>query len=273
MEQDHGSLLRALWATRGETPAHTPRYKVFNFRKGQQQLVQALVDVVGPIRTDTRVADITAADGRWEVHTTQGWEQTPETLTVDAVLSTLPLYELTRLAPASSTDQAILRSVPHPPITVIALGYPRRNVDHALDGFGMLVPSAEKDTQILGTIFSSSLFPDRAPTDHVLLTSLVGGARRPALTQKTFHEVRDLVERDLRDLLGVRGEPVLMHHTSWPKGIPQYNLGYGAVKEALHRLETTFPRLALAGNYRQGIAVPDAMASGEQAAQRLLSQL
>ncbi len=273
MEQTHGSLLRAQWARRGQPSGDAPRYKVFNFRKGLQQFVTALAEAVEPIATDEEVQRIMPKNGRWAVHTTQGWEQTPQTYTVDAVLSTLPLPRLAALEASPATEAPVLAQVPHPPVTVVALGYPRRNVEHPLDGFGMLVPKAESDIRILGTIFTSTIFPDRAPDDHVLLTSLVGGARRPALTHQNFHAVRELVERDLRQLLGVRGEPVLMHYTEWTTGIPQYTVGYGAVKDALQQLEDANARFALAGNYRDGISVPDAMASGESAAQRLLQAL
>ena len=273
MEQTHGSLLRAQWARRGQTPTDAPRYKVFNFRKGLQQLVDALATAVGPVATDEQVKRIVPANGRWAVHTAQGWEQTPQTYTVDAVLSTLPLPRLAALEASPAAKSPMLAQVPHPPVTVVALGYPRRNVDHPLDGFGMLVPKAESDFRILGSIFTSTIFPDRAPEDHVLLTTLVGGARRPALTHQNFHAVRELVEHDLQHLLGVRGEPVLTHYTEWTTGIPQYTVGYGAVKDALQQMEDAHPRFALGGNYRDGISVPDAIASGETAAERLLHEL
>lgn len=273
MEQTHGSLLRAQWARRGQAPAKAPRYTVFNFRKGLRQLVDALKKAVGPVATNEEIKRITPANGRWQVHCIQGWEQTARTHTVDAVLSTLPLPRLAALEASPAAAVPILAHVPHPPVTVVALGYPRRHVKHALDGFGMLVPKAESEFRILGTIFTSTIFPDRAPDDHVLLTSLVGGARSPALTHQPVHAVRRLVERDLRRLLNVRGEPVLQHYTEWTTGIPQYTVGYGAVKDALQRLEDAYPRFALAGNYRHGISVPDTMASGETAAERLLQTL
>ena len=40
----------------------------------------------------------------------------------------------------------------------------------------MLIPKVE-GFKILGTIFSSSLFPNRAPAGHLTLTSYVGGER------------------------------------------------------------------------------------------------
>jgi oxygen-dependent protoporphyrinogen oxidase len=78
-----------------------------------------------------------------------------------------------------------------------------------------------------------------------------------------------LVERvliDLRQLLGVRGEPIFAKHVYWPRAIPQYTVGYQAVKDAADEVERSNPGLYLAGNYRHGVSVGDCMASGLQVA-------
>jgi oxygen-dependent protoporphyrinogen oxidase len=91
---------------------------------------------------------------------------------------------------------------------VLALGYRRDAVDYPLDGFGMLVPPVEDELDILGTIFASTLFPDRTPDGHVLLTTFVGGARAPDQATTETSVLQPTVERDLERLLGVEGSPV-----------------------------------------------------------------
>jgi oxygen-dependent protoporphyrinogen oxidase len=59
----------------------------------------------------------------------------------------------------------------------------------------------------------------------------------------------------------------------WSNAIPQYTIGYGHVKETLDELEHQHPRLAFAGNYRQGVSVGDALTSGVETADRLLDRL
>ena len=81
------------------------------------------------------------------------------------------------------------------------------------------------------------------------------------------------VERDLDRLLGVEGTPVFRRHVHWPNAIPQYTVGYGTVKETLDEIEQQHPRLAFAGNYRQGVSVGDALTSGVNAAERLPDRL
>ncbi|PSQ63693.1 MAG: protoporphyrinogen oxidase, partial [Bacteroidetes bacterium QH_10_64_19] len=191
----------------------------------------------------------------------------------DALVSTVPLPRLTGMDTELSVDLHPLSEVWYPPLSVLALGYPRAAIEHPLNGFGMLVPPVEDDLNILGTIFSSTLFPGRAPDDHVLLTTFVGGARAPDRATLDSSALQSLVESDLDRLLGVEGMPVFRRHTHWPDAIPQYTVGYGQIKETLAELERTHPRLALAGNYRQGVSVGDALASGIDAAERLRERL
>ena len=81
------------------------------------------------------------------------------------------------------------------------------------------------------------------------------------------------VLHDLRALVGVRDEPVFAKHVFWPRAIPQYTVGYQAVKSAAEATELANPGLYLAGNYRNGVSVGDCVASGQQIAQRVESYL
>jgi oxygen-dependent protoporphyrinogen oxidase len=141
-------------------------------------------------------------------------------------------------------------------------------VAHALDGFGLLVPAVER-RRILGALFPSSLFPDRAPQGQVLITSFVGGARQPELARSDEPALLALVRSELRDLLGAEGPESAAFCVRWPKAIPQYTLGYGRIRAALTAAETIHPHFALAGTFRDGISVGDALASGLAAADRL----
>src|SRR5213078_2136676 len=101
-------------------------------------------------------------------------------------------------------------------------GYRRDQVAHPLDGFGALAPEVEKHA-LLGVLFSSTLFPGRAPDGHVALTVLVGGTRQPETARLPADKILAAVEGDLGDLLGVRRAPVFQRHSFWPRAIPQYN--------------------------------------------------
>jgi oxygen-dependent protoporphyrinogen oxidase len=153
-------------------------------------------------------------------------------------------------------------------VASLYLGYRRDAVAHPLDGFGALVPRAE-GRSILGLLFSSSLFPGRAPEGHVGLTVFAGGALQPATARLPQAELLGRVRADLKDLVGATGEPAFVRHVLWERAIPQYNLGYGRHLEAMAACEAMFPRFLIGGSVRDGIALPDCIKSGTLLAKRV----
>jgi oxygen-dependent protoporphyrinogen oxidase len=133
----------------------------------------------------------------------------------------------------------------------------------------MLIPKLE-GFKILGTIFSSALFLNRAPAGHVTLTNYIGGARYPELGLLPAGQLVEATLADLRKLLGVKGEPVFTHTKTWAKAIPQYNVGYGKYRQLLNDLEASTPNLYFAGHYRDGVSLGDSIVSGMNIAERVV---
>lgn len=275
MEQEHGSLFRGMIsAARSRSKKDEPSSRsIFSFHEGLQTLTDALTDALGDaVSLSAPVEAMRLDDNRWHVATRQPDGSTRMHF-FDAVVCTAPLYRLAAIDFNCEVDLTPLERVPYPPVSVFALGFDRADVGHPLDGFGMLVPKVEDDFNILGTLFSSTLFPGRAPDGKVLLTTFVGGSRNPGLGETDTSTVRSTVMQDLRTLLDVRGEPSFMRHIQWARAIPQYTLGYDQVQAVIEQIETNHPGLFLAGNYRSGISVGDAMDSGAAAAEEALAAL
>ena len=136
----------------------------------------------------------------------------------------------------------------------------------------MLVPAVEP-LKIFGTLFTSTMFPGRAPEGHVTLTVFIGGTRNPALACASTPALLEVALQDLRMVLGVVGAPTYVQHVFWERAVPQYELGYGNVQRIMGQLETQYPGFFMAGSYRQGIAIGEALTSGYEAANRIASQL
>lgn len=266
LEEDHGSLFWGALRSSGgdnETPSG-----LYSFRDGAEALPKALANALGDrVAYNTPVSALYRNDDGWIVET----DSTSEPF--DVLICTLPLHALSSINLDTGVDCAALHDVTYPPVHVVALGYDRSTVDHPLDGFGMLVPPVEDDFDILGTLFSSTLFANRAPDGTALLTNFVGGARNPYLARREADAIQSVVERDLAALLGVDGPPTFSHHVHWPRAIPQYTTGYGTVKDTLDALEAEHTGLYFAGNYRQGVSVGDAAASGADAAAHVQNTL
>jgi len=160
----------------------------------------------------------------------------------------------------------------YPPVASVVLGFRREDVSHPCQGFGMLIPKVE-GFKILGTIFSSSLFPNRAPAGHLTLTSYLGGERYPELAALPPAQLFEITREDLRVLLGVRGTPTFRHCVLYQRAIPQYNVGYGRFRQLMNELELKAPGFFLAGHYRDGISLSDSLISGCAAADRIEQHL
>ena len=160
----------------------------------------------------------------------------------------------------------------YPPVASVVLGFRREDVAHPCEGFGMLIPKIE-GFKILGTIFSSSLFPNRAPAGHLTLTSYIGGERHPELALLPAEKLVALTCEDLRLLLGVTGKPAFQHCVLYPKAIPQYNVGYGRYRGLMTEIESTAPGLFFAGHYRDGVSLGDTMVSGVNVVERVANFL
>jgi oxygen-dependent protoporphyrinogen oxidase len=169
-------------------------------------------------------------------------------------------------------DFSLFSEIRYPPVASVVLGFRREDVTHPCQGFGMLIPKIE-GFKILGTIFSSSLFPNRAPNGHLTLTSYVGGERQPELALLPTNKLVELTCEDLRVLLGVRGQPTFAHCVVYARAIPQYNLGYGRYRGLLAEIENKAPGLFFAGHYRDGVSLGDSIMSGVNIAEQVAGAL
>ncbi len=266
LEQRYGSLIRGQIFGAGDRKRRgevaRSRARMFSFDEGLQVLPDALAARLGDsLKLRTAVNRLSPVQNGWRVYSAGGESD------FTAAIYCGPAHKLAELR-LDNADLKLFSEIIHPPVASVVLGFRRRDVAHPLDGFGMLIPRIEK-FKILGAIFSSSLFPNRAPAGFVALTSYIGGARDPELALKSPEELVQLTRTDLGALLGATGEPVFQHVAFYPKAIPQYNVGYGKFKEALDGLETRFPGLFFAGNYRDGVSLGDSIVSAVNIAERV----
>lgn len=278
LEQKYGSLIKGQIfgakerKKREETSKQ--RARMFSFLHGLKTLPEAFQKALGDsIQKDTTVNDVTPMKVGWWVHYKKG-NNTTKTVTTDFIVyagTAFGLKEMT-LAKQSKDDFVFFQKIYHPPVAVLVLGFKREDVDHPLEGFGMLIPKVE-DFHTLGVLFSSTLFPNRAPRGYVTLTIFIGGSRQPENALKSEPELIDMALADMSTLLGVRSKPTFVEHTFWEQAIPQYDVGFGTFKEKLNDLEKQYPGLYFAGNYRNGISVADTIVNAHETSERIINQV
>jgi oxygen-dependent protoporphyrinogen oxidase len=270
LERTQGSLVKAFVQTmkrhRANSHVQGGPGSIISFREGLQELPDALGrELSSEVRLRSPVTQLRQSPRGWTVGAAF---QTPELY--DAVIYAAPAHSLDEidLDLPGGERLSTLSSIVHPPVAVLALGFRREQVSHPLDGFGFLTPEVER-RRVLGVVFSSTIFPDRAPEGHVMLTAFVGGTRDPDFVQADAQTLTARVLDDLRILLGAQGEPTFRTVQVWPKAIPQYVLGYGRFKDIADEVERRNPGLLLAGTYRDGVSLGEAIGSGERAATRV----
>jgi oxygen-dependent protoporphyrinogen oxidase len=282
IERQYGSLIRGLVAVKrerrrrgagpsGAAPGAGPSGHLTSLRPGLQLLPDTLAERLGDIvRRGQRVERLArSADGEaWVLHR-RG--QAP--LTADVLILACPAHAAaTLLDGVDETLATLLRQIDYAPLAVVALGYRREQVRHPLDGFGFLAARGE-GLRLLGTLWDSTIFGDRAPTDHVLLRAMVGGARDreaadlpPATLATAAHEA-------LRPLLGIDGAPALAEAVIHRRAIPQYNVGHRDRVARLAAQLTRHPGLILAGNALHGVGINDCARNATTVAEQALAQL
>jgi oxygen-dependent protoporphyrinogen oxidase len=277
LEEKYGGLIKGMIKGARERKQRAEvakdRAKMFAFKNGMQSLPDAIVRSLGlAVQCGCSAHRVARKpDGSFRVgYTLSG--KTSE-LEADAVVLSTPAYAaapiLRPLAPGLADR---LAAIYYPPVAEVFVGFREEQVPRPLDGFGYLIPAKER-RKILGTIWSSAIFPGRAPAGHIALTSFVGGSRQPELLARDDAELLSTVLAELRSLMGVQGDPVCSRVIRWNRAIPQYNLGYHTVVEAIEDLERETPGLHLCSNYRGGIAVGDCVKNGKAAAGRIVAAL
>jgi oxygen-dependent protoporphyrinogen oxidase len=286
LEDKYGSLIKGQFAGGRERKKtgeiSRDRAPKLSFDEGLEVLPAALAAQLGDsLKLNTPVSRLLAGDDGWRVTIPDG-EHEHSTVIYCGTAHKLAGLQIETIRPHTPSLSplggervaeaqgkfAAFSEIRHPPVASIVLGFRREDIAHSCEGFGMLIPRVE-GFNILGTIFSSSLFPNRALAGHVLLSTYVGGERQPELAVLPPEKLVELVCADLRTLLGVKDRPVFQNVALYPKAIPQYNVGYGKFKTLLDEMEAQAPGLFFAGHFRDGVSLGDSIVSGCAAVERV----
>ena len=157
-----------------------------------------------------------------------------------------------------------LAAIPFASSATVLLGYRRGDVAHPLNGYGMVVPQTE-GLRTTALSFVSTKFPHRAPEGHVLLRGFLGGVRDPEVMTLNDEEMVETVKRDMQDVLGLRGQPVMSRVFRWPGGTPQLEVGHIERMAAVARAVDSVPGLHLTGAGIRSTGIPDSVADGTHA--------
>jgi oxygen-dependent protoporphyrinogen oxidase len=262
LEKNYRSILLGLKKSRklSDNP-NLPKSRLVSFPNGMEELPEKLgCSLKNEISLSTSVKKISRNNNSWTVTVQkQTGEQTAHDF--DQVISTIPSHRLDSIDWQNIKEHDelnILNSSTHHPLAMVYLGYEKKDILHPLDGFGFLVPEVEKK-KILGTLFSSTLFPGRAPDGKILLTTFIGGERDPSLAQQKESTLISTAKKELTNLLKIKGEPTFQKVKKWPNAIPLPDKQMIKCKKAAQKLSLQNPGLSFSGSYLCGVSLPNCL--------------
>ena len=278
LETEYGSLIGGMVKKsfkKSEGKVKAPRPTLFSFKKGLKTLTEVLAENLGEkVQTRARVKGvlpINESGSFYRVEVEMGGEIS--IINAKSVIFSTPSYRTANLIESFSINTANeLRAIEYAPIAVVALGYNRKDIEHPLNGFGMLSPPSEP-YKFLGSLWTSRIFKGRAPDGKVLLTNFIGGERNPELTDLEPNKLVELVHTSLEKLLGITGKPILEEVYIKKKAIPQYTMGYYEKMKAVEEVERKYPGLYITGAFRGGVSVEDCVTNGKATAIKISEKI
>jgi oxygen-dependent protoporphyrinogen oxidase len=267
LEQEYGSLIKAMIKLQKSKVGPAPGGTLTSFQNGAQTLTDALAGRLGgKLHLGVSVYSLEKKDNLYQLHTSEG------IIYADIVVLASPAYASSEILRDFDKELSkTLSNIPYPPISVVCFGYKREKVEHSLNGFGFLIPYREK-RKILGTLWDSSIFPNRAPEGYALLRTMVGGARSPGVTMLDDDKLINTVLDELRAILTLKAEPDMVKIYRWEKAIPQYVLGHNKKLEFIAERLKSHPNLYLTGNAYRGIGINDCIENSYKVAEEIIKR-
>jgi len=258
LEKESGSVLKGLMAKKKEKRGAGRLPAMTSFPEGMEQLVTTLAAGANILYNTPAVA-IRHNGKEWEIQT--------ETKSRRAaiLIVALPVNQALQLLAAHEPP---LAAVPMARIATVALGFGQKAM--VPYGFGYLAPERE-NRFTLGALFSTHMFPGRAPENTVLLEALVGGRRHPERLELDDGELVSRIYADMKELIELPEPPCFQRVLRSSNAIPQMELGYPALLSWKEALEQRLPGLHICGFGWEGIGMNDMMKTASQVADRITS--
>jgi oxygen-dependent protoporphyrinogen oxidase len=276
LEKNYGSLIKGAikGARKRKQLAETDKTKarLFSFQNGMSELANTLAKILANSIQKNSILDrieLPAAAG--DFYTLSISQKTKRTkIAAKSLIFATPAHVTAGYL--ESIDKSLsskLQEITYPPVAVVFSGFKKHVPCRPLDGFGFLVPRVESRS-ILGTIWNSAIFPNRAPEGGFCLTTFMGGMRQPDLLQRDDRELGELVFDELKDIMQLQEKPDVLRIKRWQKAIPQYELGHQNRINEIEKLETEHPGLFISGNFRNGISVGDCIIQSKSLASKIV---
>lgn len=252
--------------------------KVFSAKNGLSQLTNAIVTELKTRYSKTVTFYLNAQDAtitplnqnQWGTSFIQNGVRT--TVESEFIIPTTGGYTYISLMPFISKERLKpISDLIYAGVIQVSVGI-RNGATYSVNAFGSLMPGKEK-RNVLGILYPSDCFENRAGVDDLLLSVFMGGTKNPLLFNKNDQEIENLVRKELFDIMNI---PQSIHFdlfkiTRHEKAIPQYLADSKERFELIGQLEAEYPGLIIGGNIHQGIGMPDRIKQAYLISKRIIA--
>jgi oxygen-dependent protoporphyrinogen oxidase len=274
LEQKYGSFIKGSFKKKFEPKTDEEKKvtrNVFSVAGGLSSLTGALLGKIGKENIHLKISDLQVRpfENHYIVSYTDQNGSKVEIAT-KKVISTIGAHQLDKVT--TFIDQkslSKLTALHYTNVIQVVLGFNDWK-GIKLDAFGGLIPFKE-NRDILGVLFMSALFKDRAPKGGALLSIFLGGVRRPEIYKLPDAEIETIIEKEICDLMQLKKfKPELFKIIRHKYAIPQYEADSGERFQAIEVVEKQFPGFIIGGNLSNGIGMADRILQARMLADKVL---
>ena len=261
LEKEYGSLVKAMLKLKSKKAA--PAGRLTSFKKGMRFIIDSLVNSGNfNFYCGIEVKAVERENGFFSLDCSQK--------KYNAVIFAIPAYAYEKVEfPGKSDVLDGLKSIKYPPMAIVSFALKGEKPE----GFGFLIPSNQK-RKILGALFSSNIFPSRAPEGLSLVSVMLGGDNNYSVASFSRDEIINIALEEIAEILGRdKKDFELIEVYKTGKAIPQYYKGHGKIVDMMENLSEREKGLFFTGNAFYGIGINDCTAASFTVAEKVANFL
>ncbi len=262
LEKEYGGLFRGMLAKRKKDAG--PGGVLMSFKGGVSSFIQRLSKVYDiDILKDITIDKIEKEGTKFRVFGEN------VDMSFDKIVLSTEAFESARILGDFNQELVSrLNDIEYSPISIVGLGYDK--LEHDLKGFGLLSTTSAKK-EILGVLWDSSIFFDRAPTGKKSLRVMIGGQRNPNLAIKSDEELLKIAIDGVRETMGIDKKPDISYVKRYERGIPNYKVGHLENVDKIFKLVKKIEGLYLSSNAYYGVGLNDCVSNSKKCAMEVVS--
>ena len=264
LEKEYGGLFKGMLKKKKKDAG--PGGVLMSFKGGVSAFINSLANSMDiEIKTGVTIENLEILADKYILHVGGKKEE------FDKVILSTPAYEsanILRNLDASLSE--MLDDIEYSPISVVGLGY--NQLSHNLQGFGLLTTKSSKK-DVLGVLWDSSIFTDRAPKNKKALRIMIGGQRDPSLALKSKEELKNIAIKGVKETMGIEEIPDTTYVKRWQKGIPNYRVGHLEKMKKLFEKLKEHKNIYLSSNAYFGVGLNDCVGNSKKVAKEIVKDI